>query len=392
MNSERFHKDLEILKNNNTFNFLSFPIDLHYRISAPFSYLIKSDLYKKKWYQISNTKNWKNYLQLHTDFIKKYQNFLKLFYNIKIIITPSFYYFQDRAWENASYNNNFPYLVFFRESFKDPKSINYYISRYADRNYKFLGSSIYVYNNFEKKCLIEAGVCNSKQVEVLGSPRFDNIIKKSQTNEINEGDCITLFSFRHTIAAYKLDPKNSNDGFSFVGDGAVKLFDKVHGEFARQAILNPKTKFFIKLKFLGRWKEHVEKSIENYNNRSASTIPNLYILDDIDPQYLIIKSNLIIAINSTVLVESRILGKKTAVPVFEEANTILKDFIYLEKFFNNEIHKINSLVDLQDLIKESIKKPFQIKKINNNEIVSDYIGFYDTNHTNRYLNAMKKKI
>jgi hypothetical protein len=390
LNSDRFHSDLNILKKVNKFNFLHFPSSLHYLISAPFVSIIKNDLIDNDWWDITQTKKWNNYIKKHAIFIAKYSIYLKKLYNIKAIITPSFYYFQDQAWEKANSISNIPYLVFFRESFKDHKSIDFYITRYSERNYKFKGTSIFVYNEFEKSCLIKSKTCNSDQVKVLGSPRFDKIISKIDENNIQKGSAITLFSFRHTIASYKLDRKTSNDGFSNNGEGAIKLFDTVHGEFANQAILNPEVIFYIKLKFFGSWKNYVDKAIKNYTNINSSDIPNLHIIQKTNPQNLIAESSLVIGINSTALVESRILGKKTAVPVFEEAKESLKEYIYLDKFFGNEIYEIKSILDFKNLIKECISEPFTIKNIKNKNIVTDYIGFYDTDHTDRYIKEIEK--
>ena len=133
-------------------------------------------------------------------------------------------------------------------------------------------------------------------------------------------------------------------------------------------------------------------AIKDYTKIDPCKIANLHIIDKEDPQELIKNSNLIIAINSTALIESRILGKKTAVPVFYEASRELYDYIYLKKYFNNELIKLNSLEDFINTIKESVKINFSFNKINNNNFVTDYIGFFDKNHAKRYSDKIQDLI
>ena len=101
--------------------------------------------------------------------------------------------------------------------------------------------------------------------------------------------------------------------------GFYKLFDSVHGTIAKFAKNNPSIEVIIKIKWEDEiWEKKIIESIEKYK-LNFHEIDNLKIDWKTDAQKLINLNDTIVSFNSTTLTEALYLGKKTIIPIYEEA-------------------------------------------------------------------------
>ena len=186
-----------------------------------------------------------------------------------------------------------------------------------------------------------------------------------------------------------------NHYFSKKKEGFYNLFYNCHGLYAQMALKNPGINFIIKPKNIENeyWVERIKEAVKLKTKKDLSQINNLSIVPD-DAVALIKKSTCIIGFNSTVLLESIALRKPAILPIFDEASSSLKNFIYYKDFFNLFI-KINTKQMFEQKILNILKgqkiKKNSDKKIN--KMIETYLGFADGKCSERLkdeLQSMKK--
>ena len=99
-----------------------------------------------------------------------------------------------------------------------------------------------------------------------------------------------------------------------------------------------------------------KKKITNLNE-----IKNLIITSEQSSTSLIEKSKFVVGLNSTCLIEARILKKPVVVPSIFEANSSLKSRIYFKKYFDKNLYAPKNKAEFFDitskLCKSNSKKP-----------------------------------
>ena len=293
----------------------------------------------------------------------------------------SFYYRQDFPYEFSSEITKIPFYTNFKEYMKDESQIDLTVRAYKENGYKFVGKKIFLANLTMKEILIKAGVCNEHQISIIGSPRFDLIIDKNRKNTSSQ-KLITLFSFYHASGGVKL--KGDNNFFSNdKNDGYYDLFDQVHNAIAQLAVAHQNLQFVIKTKWDGLWHDKIASSIKNISNLDVNKISNLSIIHEENVHKLILNSDVIIAFNSTTVIESKLLNKNVIIPIFSEA----KDKYYKKNLlYKKYLNSLTTASSKKDLMEKIIK----YKDINETQPISkslliDFIGFNDCFSSNRLV-------
>tara|TARA_Y200000002_G_C22688767_1_gene667206 strand:- start:16185 stop:17486 length:1302 start_codon:yes stop_codon:yes gene_type:complete len=387
LNSDRNIQDIEALKTFNDVKIIRFPIEVQQRITAPFLQPLRENIFKeKKWHEVKNNEDVEITKKNLIRYLEKFLSKLRRFIYFDIVMTCSFYYWHDKCWEEASPNIGIPYVVLHKECNKDPSIFKKSIKSYLDRGFKFNGTSIIVYNNLERDCLIESKVCGKDRIRVLGSPRMDRIQNKE--NKIDYKKEITLFSFRHSFGGLKIDDRKSQvAGFSYSrSEGIINYFINVHGKFARAAIENPDKTFNIKMKWSNGWIDHIYDAITKVNGVHYDKIKNLnFFGKEIDAIDLIKRSEIVIGINTTSLIEAKILGKKVVIPYFNEVKEKYDDYVFFKKYFHKNFQIAESPDQLVKLINDN---DFNHNGYSN-QLIREYLGFNDSNSTQRVIDFLK---
>jgi len=378
LNYERFTHDLDALSLDQRVKLLILPS----RIQTLLNSLFLSNNYS---YQVDSYINEKEETKELVRFITKFVNKLNDKYNLCGIISCSFYYRQDFSYEFSSLATHVPFYVVFKEYMKDDIVVDATINRYKQNKYQFVGEQIFSANKNVENILLRSGVCREDQISVVGSPRFDVIFNNKDTStKYDKQQVVTLFSFYHSSGLIELE--GDNNFFSDRGDGYYDLFKDVHTSVAELAVENRDLEFIIKTKWDGQWHDRVVSTIYEASGIDILCEPNISLVSEGNAQTLIKKSSVVIAFNSTTILEAGLLGRNVIVPVYAEA---------LDKYFNSNLYftkYLDSLIvassnkNLKNKIMKHVVNPqfFPLP----NEMVQDFIGFYDNKSSKRVLDEI----
>lgn len=390
LNSERYMNDLTRLSIDSRVKIITLPSEIQGLITAPFLASLRKIMNGQPWYVNASKPEVVKTLDSLTEYLISFLPVLQKLVKFDVLISCTFYYWQDRAWEKASPLADIPYIALHKENMKDDVIIDMTIERYRQRGYKFNGSKIAVYNNKEKLCLVESGVASSDMVSVVGAPRMDDLFKSINEELPPLGNDVTLFSFRHAIGGLILDDNVS--GFSrHRSCGFIEYFDLVHGQFALAAINNPDRIFHIKPKWSsGIWDEQIADSVFRYTGKKVDEISNLKVCTEIDAQSLIKRSAVVVGVNSTALIESKIFGRPTIIPFFAEAANKHVEHIFYQKYFDLDFIMVRDAEDLSSVIEKELAS--SNLSPSPSSLVEDFLGYTDGNSKDRVINMFESEI
>ena len=374
LNHERFIPDLKALSSDKRIRLLILPS----RIQTLLNTLFLNNNFS---YQVDSYLNEEKETKKLVRFVAEFINDLDKKFNLYGIMTCSFYYRQDFPYEFASIKTSVPFYVFFKEYMKADCMVEQTIKRYKKNKFKFIGKKVFCANKNIEKILLESDVCEKSQIVLTGSPRFDNIIKNKVSPITNEKKIVTFFSFFHSSGGIIL--KGSNNFFSDKGDGYYKLFSDVHTSVAELALENRDIQFIIKTKWGGMWFDEIISSVYRTSGIDILSQPNITLLSEGSVHSLIKQSSLVIAFNSTTVLESSLLGRNVIIPLYNEA---------LDKYFYTNLHFTKYLDSLivassnKDLKHKIMRYLFDFQHIQlDDKLIKDYLGFYDNNSSKRII-------
>lgn len=391
LNYKRWIKDIEVLNNDDRIRILILPSEVQAQIGRLFLRSLSGKINNGEWWRHEYKNEVNKLINEYVNYLTFLIPCLKLFKNFQVISSCSFYYLNDKAWQKVCHKiKDVNFICLHKENQKDDSIMELMINEYKNKGIKFEGNFVFVYNRKEKECMEKSHVCESKRIIITGCLRMDKLIKESNLKKYDQNNnAITLFSFRHSFGGMRL--KNDDyGGFSISRkNGCVNYFDNVHGNLAIYAIQNPDIPIFIKLKWEENWLKQVSNAIYNKTGKSLNQIPNLQVGSDFDPKELIEKSRIIIGINSTALVESRILGKEVLIPLFDEPLDKYFQNVYFKKYFNKEF---NLVQNEKQFLKELDRLFFTTKNLKEvgKELVEEFLGYYDSNSYKRVYDYMLK--
>ena len=385
LNHERFSHDLEALCLDKRVKLLILPSRIQTLLNSLF-------LNSNFSYQVNSYQNKKNETKKLVRFVVEFINKLNEKYNLCGIVTCSFYYRQDFPYQFASLKTPVPFYVIFKEYMKDESVVEHTIKNYKRKKFKFVGEKIFSANKNIEKILLESGVCQKSRISLVGSPRFDNIFKSNiYSNKYNKNKhtkkVVTFFSFLHSSGSIEL--KGSNNFFSDNGDGYYKLFRDVHKSVAELAVDNRDVQFIIKTKWGGIWFDKIVSSVLSATGIDILHQPNITLLSERNTQELIMKSSLVIAFNSTTVLESGLLGKNIIIPVYNEAkDKYYESNLFFKKYLDSLIIA-SSNKDLKDKVIKYLfdHKHYPLPK----KMIKDFLIFYDGKSSKRILDIILQK-
>lgn len=386
LHSHRWTLDLNVLKRSPKLRLIYIPAEKQYWLN---NLVLKpvAELFREcpslKEYPEANPKA----LKYKNKLIRYLSDFIKYFAvecGFKCIISCNFWYTADIEWAKAAKLVGVPFISLHKECLRDALTEQYYINFYKEHNFKFCGNKLVVYNEREKRVLIESNVCERKDIIVAGCLRIDDIFKECN-NSNNGKKTVCLFSFRHIVAGIQINSKTGFDDHE--GEGLVEAFAQTHEAIAELAIEYPDIVFIIKPKWLFSWEEKIREVIRDGVGREIEDIENLIITADIDAQTLIKKSNVVIGLNSTTLLESRILQKTTIVPMLAEAGSKYKDKISFQKYAGSEYVFSKSKEDFKEQVVSAVRSENQ--RPPSHELIDEYLGFHDGKTLERIVTILE---
>ena len=389
LHSHRWTLDLNVLKRSPKLKLIYFSATkqqwLNNLIMNPVEEIFKKD--KTLHFQPeANPKamKYKNKLNRYlVDFIK----YIAEEYGFKCIITCNYRYVPDIEWAKASRLAGVPFIALHKECLRDELTEQHYLNLFKDRKLKYFGNKLVVYNEREKKIIVESNVYEEKNIIVAGCLRIDDIIK--ECNHINNSKkAVCLFSFRHFVQGIILEAGTGFDDRE--GKGLIEAFAQTHVAIAELAIEYPDIDFIIKPKWLSSWEEKIREVIRDGVGREIEDIKNLILTVDVDAQTLIKRSSVVIGVNSTTLLESRILQKTTIIPMFGEAGGKYKDKIYFQKYSGSEFIFSKSKEEFKEQIVSAVRSENQ--RPPSHELIDEYLGFHDGKTLERIVSILETEV
>jgi len=389
LNSIRYMNDLEVLSKSQDLELLFLNIDTHVRINS-----LSMSKHHDRWefFKESDEVIVKDKERLFK-YLKVFIPALARYANIDGILTCSFYYVQDQIWDKAAKSSDVPFFAIYKENLKYEVRGDYSIELYNERNYKFYGNKLLVFDEKSKSILARAKVAKTEDILVTGMLRIDNIFREVNSElPILTKKMVTLFSFRHAIGGFLTVDDSFEVCFSKDGKkGVVNLFDEVHCSIAELALENPDVVFVIKTKWDGIWPEKIKDAWSRKLSFDPTTLKNLTMTSEVDAQELIKSSSVVIGLNSTTLLESRLYGKETIIPFYSEAKDKYEHEVLFRDFFN-DFTIVGSSKELKEEILSKLEKPSGDKSSLSAEAISRYFGFFDGENLTRVVAAFDDEI
>ena len=306
------------------------------------------------------------------------------------VVTCNYIYVQNRLIAKACKDTRIPFIDLNRESTQDPIVNERFKQKYETLRLHmgFFGNAICVYNENMKRFLCDLCVCSPDDIHVVGALRTDTLLSKvPESRGHKENKQVTLFSFRHVpmglaIVGYR-------DGFSPDGTmGFTGLFDDVHSAFAKLAKKNPATQFVIKLKWLTPWQDYVHRAIRRAG-ASLDELDNLTVAgENEDAIDLILRSQVVISLNSTTLLQARLANRVTIIPYFGEIADQYPDTLQYRADLS-EFILAHSREELMRLVEDYIDAPALLPSTPG--IFDKYIGFTDGKNLDRVMSVLLKE-
>ena len=298
---------------------------------------------------------------------------------IDCVITMNYRKFVDLPWVIHFEKSGIPHICLFREGMV-------IIDRYYDaltslsRRHKEVGypvTHVIVPNQSCKNSFIDSGFVNEGQVSVCGTLRIDMLLKRINSgnrdlvvNNINRRKRVILFYFPGNMYVFGKEKLSRND---ILSDNAHKytyakniwpkhidLFTDLHMSFIQLAIKFPEVDFVIKptREFMsnpGSWDGYVK--FVNESGIDLSKLKNYTVEPDADVHDLIINSDVVIALQSTTVVESAITGMPVIFPLFykfKEAEQF-NDFLFKDHLDLFDVAE--SADELKSLVIDRLQNP-----------------------------------
>ena len=267
-------------------------------------------------------------------FFDGFTSYLLKLIKVDCVLTPNYRYVDDLFWVEHLTNKGIPHICFYREGLLSADRI---YDGVTARNRLFKGypvTHIIAHNQKCKNSFVESGFASEKQVSVHGALRMDNLIKlinsgKSGAISKDKGrrKRVTLFYFPYSMSLFGKErlaelEKSYGNKYSYVEvvwQQRIDLFRDLHISIIRLAQRFPNVDFVIKPK-----RVHMTKGISwdrylkvvNETGIDLNKLKNYTIKPDADVHDLILNSDVVIALQSSAVLESAIAGKPVIFPLF----------------------------------------------------------------------------
>ena len=237
--------------------------------------------------------------------------------NITIVLSSAAYYIQDAIFFSCFKKNKIKLIILQRENYGPQKyqteKIKQYFANFEPTPANLILTQNQITTDFMGKLLFY----KKSKVFNVGTLRMDNFVKKIKNKKIkiSKRKTVIFFSFTKNVGINIQDQNvllsaNQKKGF-------VNLFRNSHNMVIKYAKKNPGIDLIIKHKFGGHYLEEIE---ENWYKCSGESLPrNCTLTSSKNPHDLILKSNLVIAFNSTLIFESGLKNIPIVIPCFDEA-------------------------------------------------------------------------
>jgi hypothetical protein len=330
LNGSKFRGDLECLSQVNNFRILTIYNNM-WQTMLVYYFMKKRKIYSYAFINAeddSDIGRCRNKINIFFDgFISALLKLIK----IDCVITVNYRYLEDLPWVMHFEENGIPHICLFREGLC---VVDRFFDSQVGINRRFKGypvTHIIVHNMSCRDTFLKSGFATEAQVSVCGALRMDNLLKLVNSGN---GDLkhrrkrVLLIYFPSDYHLFGKEELSVNDKFSdnahkyrYAAEGIWPrrndLYVDLHMSLLHLAMKFPEVDFVIRPKredIINSWEEY--KKVVDESGIDLSKWKNYTVEPDADFHDLIVNSDVIIALQSTAVLEAAIAGKSVIFPLF----------------------------------------------------------------------------
>jgi hypothetical protein len=334
------------------------------------------------------------------DFMYKFLSIFYKYVSVDCVTTVNYRYLEDYNWSKVSDDLGVPFIMLYRECLlASDKLYDFVVRRKKNEFGKFVGSHIVVHNEKCKQSFIDGEFATSDQVSVAGALRMDNffkLIRQNKTESLHESKKkFILFYFPHNNDLFGKKYNKNYKGLicNAIWSGRDKLFTDLHNAIIELALEYPDIEFIIKPKGVmvenESWSFY--KDVVNRSNIDVRKLPNYRVDVDLNVSSSIIKSSVICALQSSVVVESAFAGKRLILPLF---HNFLNSPYFDDFYWKNDLELFDVATDKNQfkiLFKDILNNPKISQDVQNKrvELFDRWFSNIKGNSIDKYYNIIK---
>lgn len=254
---------------------------------------------------------------------EQYQAFLRRFmphfmerFNIDVVVNSDYRFRRERDFAGVASALGYPHICYFREAmYVVPAIYNKAVDRYRIMA-PFSGSVIAVQNEVTGQIFVDAGMADRDKIRVRGCPRMDSFLRQLQREMPDRSGAARQVAFFSWPPHVPL-----RDGKKFDLSSTAAAVVRALAEMARD---DPTLRVVLKIK-----DQHMKGSrfgqIAGFEDiirdvaGKKSALPNIvFETDRMAAQDVILQSDVVCAMQSTVVLEAAVAGKPVVLPHFDE--------------------------------------------------------------------------
>lgn len=321
----------------------------------------------------------------------KYKNFLfKIFEFVFILkkidgfLSFNLFYITDIELQNICSKLNKKFLVAHKESVILIDEVHNMLPKYWNKRFNLSNASaVNVYNNYTKRNIYNSRVLKNNNIFVSGVPRVDQYFKNKQSRE----NYILFLMYQHTAGL----PRPGDEWIKYGLKTKVKEFTwERNANLTTKLVLNYAKKNPNK-KFIFKTKPGCSKNqIDLFNSLNLKNCK--LIVGGGNTAELIRGSSLIIALNTTGLLEGMILDKNLITTNFDHYDKSNREiFIFKPKHLVNYITDQKKFIALLDRLSKN-KKKLKLNTFLKRKVLKKHFEFLDGNSGKRFREFLYKNI
>jgi hypothetical protein len=316
--------------------------------------------------------------------------FLPRFYRrlgVDIVIGANVKYREDLDWGFVSQQLGKPYVVLHRENMPITQGISSLVTRRYRKLGRFQGSCIIVHNAVTKQTFVNADYVEPERIFDLGCLRMDGFLRRIGSSRARPSrPLVTLFSF------------SSVNEDIFGAGGYYPVFRDTHGTIARLATQHPEIDVVIKPKLSmfknPRWCRALSEALRYWGLNPDAPPPNLSVDPTREAQQLILESSVVVALNSTVLLEAAVAGLPVIMPYFNDLREGPQGRGVMFREYTELFDVPDTCEDLERIVIERLRCPEigddVMKK--RRELFAALISSLDGDATSRYVHRLTRTV
>ncbi len=353
--------DLDIYESmkfsNTSYEFIFLPKSIFDIIYKSFRGYIKPD-----WAGIEDINKSENY----NIFIEKLFNLLKKKFNLTAIVTFNFIYQSIHPLNNFSINKNVPVILYYKECFRTPKTFKLIEQKINQININYLSKITLCVQNRDMYDVLGNIFKKKKIINLVGQARSTSSINYFNINNEKPKKINNIIFF--SISPKAGFPNFQTEGLTGITDSCRNYIQNIDLSIYNRKIYKILFNFFEENPDLNSFIIKSKKNLVTFPvDKKVKILSGGPRLD------LVSNNSLVIACNSTAIIESLIRGA-TCIHFAPYDTNIADSREFFHKFNNTDIIECNSLSELNVKLNYLFEnKDLKLKKIDRSKLIDRYL-------------------